>query len=74
MTYRPSVGEMGNFPKFISKAIEEHGTDKGGILIIPPSNHQILLVPMFVGETGPMLDTVPSWTVSYNIGKIALKF
>jgi hypothetical protein len=36
VTYRPSVGEMGNFPKFISKAIEEHGTDKGGILIIPP--------------------------------------
>jgi jumonji domain-containing protein 2 len=26
----------GNFPKIISKAIEEHGTDKGGILIIPP--------------------------------------
>jgi hypothetical protein len=49
VTYRPSFDEMGNFPKFLSKAFKEHASERGGILIIPPpSNHQILLVPIFV--------------------------
>ncbi|EFX64378.1 hypothetical protein DAPPUDRAFT_266513, partial [Daphnia pulex] len=36
VTCRPSVDEMGNFPKFLSQAFKEHASERGGILIIPP--------------------------------------
>jgi hypothetical protein len=34
---RSSFDEMGNFPKFLSKAFKEHASERGGILIKPPN-------------------------------------